>query len=143
MVEFNCLVMTTPWRSSLRVPMPLKRGIIAPREQAAEIFRESLVKKQANERVNTAVDGGNELCDLNACFQVVAVLILQERVFLELEQEKHNTVRCPHPKEHTRYDGRKLSKIVLPLPGGLCFPHLPAAEYKHQQRKTKNQNVHL
>lgn len=145
MVEFNCLVTTTPWRGSLRVPTPpFKWGVIAPREQAAEIAREGLVKKQANERVNTAVGGGDELCDLNACFQVVAVLfVLQGQVFPELEQEKHNSVRCPHPKEHTRYDEHKLAKIILPLPGGLRFPQLPAAEYKNQQRKNKNQNVHL
>lgn len=122
----------------------MKWEIITPWEQAAEIAPKGLVEKQIEERVDTAVGGRNELCDLGACVQVVAALvILQGQVFLESRQEKHNIVGGPHQKEHTRYDKSSLAEVALPLPEVLRCPHLPAAEYKNQQRKNKYQDVHL
>lgn len=129
-VQFNGAVMTFPWRGLRRVPAALKRDVNAPWEQAVEISRKGRIKEQTEERVDAAVGGGDELRDLDACIQVVAALFpLQGQVFLESRQEKHSIVRCPHQKEHARYDKSKLAEILLPLPEALSFPHLPAAEY--------------
>lgn len=143
-VHLNGPAVTFPWRLPLRVPTTSKWEIIAPWEQAAEMSPKGLVEKQIEDRVDTAVGGRNELCDLNTCIQVVAALfILQGQVFLESRQEKHDIVGGPHQKERTRYDKGRLAEVALPLPEVLRCPHLPVAEYKNQQRQTKYQDVRL
>lgn len=72
------------------------------------MFPKVPVKKQIKERVDTTVDGGDHLCDLDTCVQIVAVLfILQGQVFLESGQEKCNVIERPHQKEDAHYDKSK------------------------------------
>lgn len=144
-VQFNGPAMTFPWRRLLIASTTLIGDIIAPWEQAAKVSHKGLpVKKQIEQRVDAAVGGRYQLCDLNTCVQVVAaLLILQGQVFLESRQEKHSVVRRPHQKEHARYDKSRLVEVVLSLPEALPSPQLPAADYKNQQRKSKYQDDHF
>lgn len=143
-MQFNGPAMTFPWRHLPRVPTTLIWDVIAPWEQAAEVSPKGLVKKQIEKWVDAAVGGGDELCDLNTCVQVVAALLtLQGQVFLESSQEEDNIVGRPHQKEHARYDKSGLAEVALPPPEALRSPQLPVAGYKNQQRKSKYQDVHL
>jgi hypothetical protein len=103
--------------------------IVTPREQTVEVFPKFFVKKQIEERVDTAMGDTNDLCDLHTSVQFVAALtVLKGQAFLESGEAKDNTVGGPHQKEDDHYCKNNLEELELLLPETSWFSDLDIAK---------------